>query len=383
MPARLRGSLGTRAAFGAGLVSLAGVVAATAAARHAGPVGTPVVPPGGWRPLWWVGVIVSFAAYAVAVLLLAVSPTGGRRNAFVLACAIQAVPLATPLLLSTDANAYAFFAGLSDPYARGQSVYGPLWTAFSRVAVWIGHPATVFRLVAFASVLAITAMVSRLSRRTTLAAAFVGWNPMVAFHFSSAGHNDAVMTAFVVGGMTLAAVGRAELAGAAWVTSLFVKWTTAPLFLLWAIDRRRRGRPIGIAGAVAVALASLATAYWLFAAHWLDAFSNLQLVDRHPSSFFLAWIRSLTGISYGHERKLSFVATVVAFLFFARQAWRSRLHLGLAAGVLLLLAPHINAWYLILPLALAAADDEDRWGKVLALTLSGIILTDVLTPIPD
>jgi hypothetical protein len=330
-----------------------------------------------------VGVIVAFSAYVAAVLLLAVSPPVGRRKALALACAIQAVPLATPLLLSTDALAYEFFAKTSDPYARGQSVYGPLWTAFSRVVVWLGHPASLFRLVAFASVLAITVMVSGLAGRATLAAAFVGWNPMVAFHFSSAGHNDAVMTALVVGALALAAAGRTELAGAAWVASFFVKWTTAPIFVLWAIDRHRRGRPIGVVGAAAAAVASLVLAFWLFGGSWAHAFSNLQLVDRHPSSFFLAWIRSLTGLSYGSERKLSEAATVIVFLVFAVQAWRSRLRLGLAAGLLLLVAPHINAWYLILPLALAAADDEDRWGKALALTISGIIFTDVLTPIPD
>lgn len=270
----------------------------------------------------------------------------------------------------------------SDPYGSGQSVYGPLWTAFSRVVVYVGEPVFTFRLVAFASVIAITGMVSKLSQRKTLATAFVGWNPFIAFHFSNAGHNDALMTALAVGGLTLAAAGRTESAGAAWIASFFVKWTTAPLFLLWAIDRRRRGVGIGIAGAMAATLSIFALSYWLFGWDWLDAFSNLNYTQRQPASFFLAWIRDATGISYPHERRLSLIAEIIAFALFAVQAWRSKVHLGLAAGVLTLIAPHINGWYLILCVSLAATDDDDHWGKILAVSLCGVMFIDFLTGLP-
>jgi hypothetical protein len=377
-------SFGARAAFAAGLVSLAGVVAATLVVRANGASGTPYTPPGDWLPTWRVSIVVSFMAYAAAMLLLAVAGSTGRwKQAFALAVAIQAVPLATPLFLSGDANAYAQIASSPHPYGAGGSVYGPLWTAFSRVIVFVGNPAFVFRLVAFASVIAITTMVSRLSRRKTLATAFVGWNPFIAFHFSSSGHNDALMTALAVGGLTLAAAGRTESAGAAWIASFFVKWTTAPLFLLWAIDRRRRGMGIGFAGAVAATAAILVLSYWLFGWDWLDAFSNLNYTQRQPASFFLAWIREATGISYPHERRLSYIAEIVAFALLALKAWRSKVHLGLAAGILTLIAPHINAWYLILCVSLAAADDDDHWGKVLAVALCGVMFIDVLTGLPD
>jgi hypothetical protein len=375
-------SLGAPAAFVAGVVALAGVVTATVVARATGTSGTPYVPPGDWRPTWWVGVIVSFTAYAVAVAFLSLAPSASRRKAFALAVAIQAIPLTTPMILSTDSVAYTQMAESPHPYAEGQSVYGPLWTAYSRVVAHLGDPAYVHRLVACASVLAITAMVSRLSHRKALAVAFVGWNPLIAFQFSSAGHNDAVMTALAIGGLTLGAAGRADAAGAAWIGSFFVKFTTAPIYLLWTIERRAKGLAIGIAGAVAGAAAILGLSYWLFGWSWIDAFSNLHHVERQPGSFFWAWIRSATGISYAHERTVSYVAEIAAFAVFAYQAWRSKLRLGLAAGVLTLAAPHINAWYLILPVALAAADDEDRWGKLLAVVLCGVMFWDVLTGLP-
>jgi hypothetical protein len=378
---RLR-SLGAPAAFVAGAVALAGVVIATIVARKTGTSGTPYIPQGDWRPTWWVGILVSFSAYAVAVLLLSLAPAAGRGKAFALAVAIQAIPLATPMILSADTRAYTQMAESPHPYGEGQSVYGPLWTAISRVVADIGHPIFVHRLLACACVLAITAMVSRLSQRKALATAFVGWNPLIAFHFSSAGHNDAVMTALAVGGITLAAANRAELGGAAWIASFFIKFTTAPIYVLWAIERRRRGLAIGVVGAVAAAVAILGLSYALYGWSWLDAFSNLHHVERQPGSFFWAWIREATGVSYAHERTVSYAAEIAAFAFFAFQAWRKKLHLGLAAGVLTLAAPHINAWYLILPVALAAADDEDRWGKVLAVVLCGVMFMDVLTGLP-
>jgi hypothetical protein len=370
-------------AFAAGALCLAGVVAATLAARATTATGTPVLSPGDWRPTWWTGIILSLAAYMLAVSALALAPSARRKTAIGLAVLIQAVPLATHLFLSTDALSYAYYAKSSDPYAPGGSVYGPVWTAISRVVAQSGHTEFLFRLLAFGSVIAITLMVSSLAERKTLAIAFVGWNPLIAFHFSSAGHNDAVMTALVIGALTLAAGGRVQWAGASWVASVFVKWTSAPIYLLWAIDRRRHGSRAGALGAVASLAVIVAVSYWLFGWTWLHAFSNLRQTERQSSSFFLGWIRDATGIGYPREHELSNAALVVALAAFAVQAWRSHVHLGLAAATLALIAPKINPWYLILAVSLAAADDDDRWGKVLSVVLTAIMFTDVLVGLPD
>ena len=117
--------LSARAAFAAGLVSLAGVVAATCVLQVNSASGTPYLPPGDWLPTWRVSIVASFMAYAVAVLLLAVVGSVGRwKQAFALAVAIQGVPLATPLVLSGDVNAYAGFARSPHPYGAGQSSMG-------------------------------------------------------------------------------------------------------------------------------------------------------------------------------------------------------------------------------------------------------------------
>ena len=48
-----------------------------------------------------------------------------------------------------------------------------------------------------------------------------------------------------------------------------------------------------------------------------------------------------------------------------------------------LVGPRIEPWDAIGSIALSAADDEDDWGKLLAVVLSGVLLTDAFTPALD
>jgi hypothetical protein len=323
-------------------------------------------------------VIGAFSAYVLGTVLL-----GGTKHVakvFVVAVLIQVAPLVTTLELSNDASSYERYGSSAHPYGGHLgSVYGPLWTALSRVLDWTGRPIIEFRLLACASVLGITVLVSRLASRRAQAAALVGWNPLFAFHFGGGGHNDALMALLAVGGVALGTAERTNLAGAAWVTSFFVKASTGPLYVLWAVERRRTGRAAGVVGAACAAGLILLLSYGLFGWSWLDAFSTMRTVEKQPASFFWGWIRDL-GISYRREISVSEVLWLAAVGWFGVQAWRAKLRLGLAAGTLTLLAPRLEPWYLILPVALAAADDRDRWGKVLGVVLCGIVLTDVLTP---
>jgi hypothetical protein len=63
----------------------------------------------------------------------------------------------------------------------------------------------------------------------------------------------------------------------------------------------------------------------------------------------------------------------VAYLVLAREAWRGRARLGLAAGLLLLATPYLVAWYVVWAVPLAAAED-DRSAQLLALGLSAYLL---------
>ena len=97
-------------------------------------------------------------------------------------------------------------------------------------------------------VLATAALAARLSRRSALALAFVGWNPLLAVHFAGGGHNDALLALLVVGALAAGAAGRRQLAGVCWALSLFVKWIPLLLLPLRAIEARAQHRRVGHLG---------------------------------------------------------------------------------------------------------------------------------------
>ena len=139
--------------------------------------------------------------------------------------AIQLVPLAAPLLLSTDAWTYWGYGwiasdGGGNPYVDPPAdfpqspaadyvgadwrdtttVYGPVFTLLSEpvrslagsspdAAAWL------FKGLAAAAVLVATAAVARAAARPALAAPLVGWNPVLAIHLAGGGHNDALVGA--------------------------------------------------------------------------------------------------------------------------------------------------------------------------------------------
>ena len=87
-----------------------------------------------------------------------------------------------------------------------------------------------------------------LARRRAFAAAFVGWNPLLAVQFAGGGHNDALMMALVLGALALAAAGRRQLAGAAWAASIAIKWVPAVFLALRALEARATGRTVRHSG---------------------------------------------------------------------------------------------------------------------------------------
>ncbi len=373
-----------RLGLAAGVACLAAVVVATGAARAGGITGSPSLPPGDWRQAWQISLVAAFAFYALGAWLLW-SVTGGRWAAIGIAAAIQALPLSAPLQLSGDANVYASIARSSHPYSTGPfgSVYGPLWTMISRGVVAIGHPEYVFRLIGFAAVMTAIAIVTRLSTRETIAIAVLGWNPLLAFHFAGGGHNDAVMMALALGGILAANLGRPRLGGAAWAGSIFVKLSSAPLYLLWAIERRSERKSVGVAGAAIAAAVLAAVSFAVYGTSWLDMFSSLHDVEQVPAPFgMVGWLVDL-GLTSGHAVIVSDALELVVLVVFGLQARRSKLRLGLAAGVLTLVGQRIEPWYAIWAVSLSAADDDDRWGKVLAIALTGLLLTDAFTTMFD
>jgi hypothetical protein len=397
-----------RAAWAAGGACLLLLVAAIS---FAWPAGSPLSPDhaGGatrWSWLYLAGLCGAFVAYLAGLWLL-------RRHVsrlvpvLVLATAIQLVPLAAPLLLSTDAYTYWDYGRLgavhdSNPYEAEPTafpddpaykrmgadwrdtttVYGPVFTLASE-----GHAAVagdspglaswLYKALGAVAMLALTALAAGLAREQAFAAAFVGWNPLLAVHFGGGGHNDAWMMVGVLGALALGAAGRRQWAGAAWIAAIAIKWVAViflPLRALEAHAQRRRVGHLGFAVAAAV-VAAIAT--WRYGASWLHAFGPLAKNLREGAHYSFPSRLASLGIPHDVAVGLFAAAFVVAYAWLLWEAWRGRARLGLCAGLLLVATPWLIAWYAVWAVPLAAFE-EDRAARLLALGLTGYLIRNAV-----
>jgi alpha-1,6-mannosyltransferase len=346
----------------------------------------------------------AFVFYVVGVLLLARGARLGPTAAVLaVAAAVQLAPLAAPVLLSTDVYTYWDYGRLSavhgeNPYAveplahpedpafsrmgadwrDTTSVYGPVFTLASE-----GHAAAVgdspavaawaYKALAGLAVVLIAWLSSRVAARPALAAAFVGWNPLLAAQFAGGGHNDAWMMVFVVAALALAATGRRQLAGAAWVLAIAVKWVAIVFLPLRALEARRRGRRVGHLGFAAAAAVIVGLASWRYGTAWVDAFGPVSRNLREGARYSLPSRVESLGLSHGAAVGMFVGLFALAYLWLLKEAWRGRARLGLAAGLLMAAAPWLVPWYAVWVVPLAAIE-EDRTARLLALALCAYLL---------
>ncbi|MGA8487236.1 MAG: glycosyltransferase 87 family protein, partial [Gaiella sp.] len=316
-------------AAGVATAALVGVASATAWRDD-----SPLVPRDGglaergtaW--LFLVLVAAAFVAYLSGLVLLR------RRSlalgaAILVAAAVQLVPLASPLLLSTDAWTYWGYGwiaaeGGGNPYVDPPSafpespaaphlgadwrdttsVYGPAFTILSEpVAPIAGSSADaaawLFKSLAALAVLAATVAVSRSSRRPALAAAFVGWNPVLAIHAGGGGHNDALVGALVATAVALGVHRRASASGAVWALAALFKWVPLVFFALAALAARARGRATGTLALLATLAAGGAVATWRYGLDWLGALGPLADNAVRRTSYALPSRLEQLGLPHG------------------------------------------------------------------------------------
>ena len=343
---------------------------------------------------------IALAAYVLALLVVA-----RTRLAVVaaLAAAIQLAPLTAPLLLSTDAWTYWLYGRIAavhdaNPYVDepaefpddpafpwigedwrdSTSVYGPAFTLASEplaraagesedAAAWI------FKALAGGCALAAALLAARVSRRPAFAAAFVGWNPLLALHLAGGGHNDAWMAALVLAALALGASGRRQAAGVAWALAVFVKWIPIVFLALRSLEARaagRRGGHVGLLAATAIVV-GLATAR--YGVDWLQAFGPLARNANQETSYALPHRLEQLGVPDTLAVGLFAAAFLAAFVWLALEARRGRARLGLTAALLLLATPYLAPWYAVWAVPLAAADD-DRVAQAICLALCAYLL---------
>jgi hypothetical protein len=355
----------------------------------------------GERTWAWVFLILLAAAFVAYVAGLALLRRGGGlRGVVTLAVAIQLTPLAAPLLLSSDAYTYWMYGKIAraggNPYRDEPreypqldayewmggawhdrtSVYGPAFTLASEAAGGRTHTyaAWAYKLAAAAAMLAVVLLSVR---HSASAAAFVGWNPVLAVHFAGGGHNDAWMIALLLGALALGAAGRRQAAGVAWALAIFVKWIPLVLLPLRALEARATRRAVGHAGFALASVLLILVATWQFGREWLDAVlplaSNVELTSRYALPHRLSQL----GIPESVAIAAFAIVFAVVYLRLAREAWRGRARLALAAGALVLCSPYVAVWYLgwVVPLA---AIEEDRTARILALALTAYLLPQTI-----
>jgi Glycosyltransferase family 87 len=398
-----------RRALAAGVAVLGLVAAASALAWQEG---SPLVPrdggladPGTAWPFFLL-LAAAFVAYLIGLALLR-RVGGARRAVVVLAIAIQLVPLAAPLLLSTDAWTYWGYGwiaaeGGGNPYLDPPSafpespaapylgaawqdtttVYGPAFTLLSEpVALASGDSsnaaAWIFKAIAAAAIVAAVLAITRVAARPALAAAFVGWNPVLAIHLAGGGHNDALVAGLALGAVALATHRRQDLAGAAWVVAALVKWIPLVFLALALLGERARGRPLGARGIGIALLAVGALATWRYGLDWLRVVGPIADNAVLETSYAVPSRIEELGVPHGAALAAALTAAVAGLAWLARDATRGEPRLGRAACLVLLTTPYLAVWYLAWAVPLSAAD-EDRVARVAALALTAYLLPQTI-----
>ena len=274
------------------------------------------------------------------------------------------------------------FRRMGEKWRGTTSSYGPAFTSASEAhAALVGDsaPAAVwsYKALGALAMLVIVWLSTRLSARPAFAAAFVGWNPLLAVHFAGGGHNDAWMMALVAAALALAATRRRQLAGAAWAFAIAVKWVAVVFLPLRALEAWRRGRRVGHYGFAAAALVVAAFATGRYGFDWLDAFAPVARNLREGARYSIPSRLESVGVPHGAAVGVPAGLFGLAYMWLLREAWRGRARLGLAAGLLLAATPWLVPWYAVWTVPLAAVE-EDRTARLLALALCAYLLPEAV-----
>ena len=350
--------------------------------------------------------VAAMVAYVLGLVLLRRGAVA-LRPVLAIAVAVQLVPLAAPLLLSTDAWTYWGYGwigseGGGNPYVDPPAdfpqspaadylgaawkdtttVYGPAFTLLSEPLARVSGDSSdaaawLYKGVAAAAILVALLAVARIAAAPALAVAFVGWNPVLAVHLAGGGHNDALVGALAAVSVALVLRRRHELAGAALAIAALVKWIPVLFLVLTALAARARGRPTGLRGALAAALAIGALATWRYGLDWLRVVGPIADNAVLETSYALPARLEQLGLPHGVALGVALTIAAVGLLVLARRAHHGEVRLGRAACLVLATTPYLAVWYLAWAVPLAAAD-EDRAARIAALALTAYLLPQTI-----
>jgi hypothetical protein len=352
-------------------------------------------------------VAAAFVIYLAALALLRRAPPRLWVVGAV-ATVIQLAPLGAPLLLSTDAWTYWDYGRIAavhgaNPYvdtprefpgdpafhdmgARWRdktSVYGPAFTLASEPLARAARSSRAaaaweYKTIAALAALACMALAAWATRRRALAAAFVGWNPVLAIHLAGGGHNDAWIGLLVLAALALGASRRANASGALWILAVAVKWVPLVFLALRLIEARARRERLGFAGLGAATAIMGGLATWRYGWHWAMALAPLADNARLETRYAIPHRLQDAGIPRDVALGLAVAVLVAGLAWLARHATHGRARMALAGCLLLVTTPYLAVWYVGWAVPLAAIDEDDRLARAGVLALSVYLLPQTI-----
>jgi hypothetical protein len=355
--------------------------------------------------------LLMFVSYVVAVR----SAEGlSARVVLMSIAALHALVLLAPPLLSTDVFSYQAYARMgslygTNPYLYGPhaialdplypfigakwvstpTVYGPVFTVLTYVLAPLSIAASTlaYKAIAALASLAMVTLVWNAARLRGIdpvkAAALVGLNPLIVVYGVGGGHNDLLMVALLVAGVSLLIQHRQRAGAGSIVLSAGVK-LTAGVFLPFAIADARnslkqgRVRDILIGAATAAALVA-ALSFAVFGSgpmHLLGTVRQVQSEgDWHSIAGFIGTELGLGAVGHAVALVLALMFAGV-FCWLVRRVWRGELDwivgAGWAAAALLVSAASLLPWYVTWLIPLAAIGGDRRLWRA-ALVITGIV----------
>jgi hypothetical protein len=411
------------------LVILAGAaeIVLDAAAGH-----TPMVPLSPSFDSWLAGfgqslgytvflptLLVSSLAYGGLILLARASSNPiSKRWAIGLVATLQLIVFAGPVLLATDiftnvAYAHELVHGVN-PYVHGPSAlpgypgfpyvspdwinwaspYGPLFTLITVPAGLVGLDAGIWilKLEALLASAATLALTWRCARQRgfdpVLAVIVVGLNPLYVLYALGGAHNDLIMMALMMLGVTLsiatATSARREAGGAAAVVAGALVKATLGVMLPFLIVSKRRLAPI--VGALVALAAGLVIGYAAFGTAGINLVAGLNREGHLVSSYsFASQFAHLFGKAgvYPIDHKLLTGGLVVVLVYLLWRTWRGYDWVTASGWALVAIAvttTWLMPWYTIWPLPLAVIS-RDRRLLVATLAIQAIWIVHQTSPL--
>ena len=393
------------------LLSLVLVAGAAEIVLDAAEGNTPVVPVQPAFDSWLAGIgtrlgydqflptlLVCFAAYAVLVALVAARrELIPARWAIALVAVLQLILFAAPVLLAKDiftnvAYAHEAVNGVN-PYLQGPIAlphyagyryvspdwiswadpYGPIFTLFTLPAglVSLDGGLWILKLEGLIESAAVLALTWRCARQRgfdpVMAIIAVGANPLYVLYALGGAHNDLLMMALMLAGVTLLiapASTRRELGGgAAVVTGVLVKATLGVMLPFLLVSKRRLAP---LAGAGAALAAGLALGYALWGTAGINLIADLRreghLVSSYSFASQLAHLLGKAGV-YPIDHTLLTGGLVLVLIYLLWRTWRGYDWVTASGWGLLAIAVSstwLMPWYTIWPLPLAVISRDRR-----------------------